>query len=416
MLLSRVVAVTALLSGALASLSSAHASPATDLFDQVSRLLQTRYGGLSSADRAALVEKYRPELDKACADQPDTCPTDQAYPLLKKAVGDLGDRHSYLYPPAEEKDFQLVSGGANRKQFGFTSSALSDGTRVILDTIPGAPADQAGLLRGDRLVGLNGDKYNHDALIKLRESGGDAKLAVKRGQRDLTIDVQAKETSSRNLPRLSYQGTAAVIRIPTFTTGGGVAQAVHDELAQAMARGVSGVIVDLRDNGGGNLYECDLAASAFLPKLERQVRGADGNHVMSAAGGKWYMDGFPVASVQNPQLYGGPLAVLVNERSASCSEFFATLVQRAGRGKIIGETTSGVGNTSTSTYRLPDGGALHLTGSNYAFPDGGGYPDRVVPDEAVRDDLERFALGDDEPMVQALQALGQPTQVLLPGK
>ncbi len=384
---------------------AALASPATDVFGAVSSLLEHGYGGLSTADRAALLAQAQADLNAACARDAEGCPASAAYGVLKGTVAALHDQHTYLNTPEEEAKFQEVSTGSARLQFGFTSAALPDQTRVVTDVMPDSPAEGAGLQRGDHLTGLNGGPYDHAQLAKLREAGASVALTVRRGAQDLQLHMQARESSGRNLPHLRWEGSTAVIRIPTFSSGGGVAQQVHDLVRLARDHAATGIVVDLRDNPGGSLFECDLAATPFVARIQRSMEGSDGHHVMNADAGVWQVDGVTAASVSTPQRWDGPLAVLVNAHSASCSEFFALAVQGAHRGPVIGEATSGVGNTSTSTYRLPGGGALHLTRSHFARPDGQPYPERVQPDQGCTDDLQELAVGEDAMLALGVKAV-----------
>lgn len=385
----------------------AAASPASDLFSQVSGLILRNYGGLSAADRPALLTRAQGELDSACAEQADSCPTSAAYGVLKRVVAGLSDVHSYLNTPTEEAEYQRLSSGSARLQFGFTSAPLPDGSRVVTEVLDGTPAFLAGLTRGDHLLSLDGHPYDQAELSRLREAGAQVTLGFSRAGQAMSVTLQARETSSRNLPRLSWVGATAVIRIPTFISGGGIAQRVHDLVRVARDRAAQGLVIDLRDNPGGSLFECDLAVTPFVDGVERSLAGTDGTRRMSAQAGSWRIDGVEAARVNTPQRWDGPLAVLVNARSASCSEFFALAVQGARRGLVIGEPTSGAGNTSTTAYPLPDGGALHLTRSHFAYPDGRPYPDHVDPDQGARDDLQELAQGDDRLLslgVAAVQA------------
>lgn len=390
---------------ALVLSAPAAASPASDLFARASQLILQSYGGLSAADRPALLAQGQGELDRACADQPESCPASAAYPVLKRVVAGLTDVHSYLNTPAEEAEFQRLSSGGTRLQFGFTAAPLPDGSRVVTEVLEGTPASEAGLTRGDHLLSLDGHPYDQAELARLREAGAEVTLDFTRAGQPMTVTLRARETSSRNLPRLSWVGSTAVIRIPTFISGGGIAQRVHDLVRVAQDRAAQGLVIDLRDNPGGSLFECDLAVTPFVDKVERTLAGTDGTRRMSARAGSWRIDGVEAARVNTPQRWDGPLAVLVNARSASCSEFFALAVQDAGRGLVLGEPTSGAGNTSTTTYPLPGGGALHLTRSHFTYPDGRPYPDHVEPDQGARDDLEQLALGDDRLLALGVQAV-----------
>lgn len=390
---------------AFLSLSGALASPAQDLFNQVSTLIQRDYGGLSKVDRAALVQKYQAQLDAACAAQAASCSFETAFPVLEQEVDELGDQHSYFELPQDFSDFARRANGDNRLQFGVRLGALAGQQRLVLEVVPGSAAERAGLQRGDSIQSIDGQPYTFELLGKSREAGKPVQMGVQRGSQALTVTIQAGVTTTRELPRLTFKDDVAVIRIPTFLAGGGIGQRVHDLVRLAQRKGVKGVVVDLRDNGGGDLDECDTSASAFVPSFTRVSRERAGDSSTTVSRGTRREDGRTEASIDRPVLWDGPLTVLVNQQSGSCSEFFAFETQYAGRSLIVGEPTAGVGNSATLVTRLLGGAGLQLTVTHYEKPDGTPYPERVQPDVASKDDYERLAKGEDVGLNAAVAAL-----------
>lgn len=413
-----------LLSGAVGGTGAqAASSPAQLVFNKVNRLIQDNYGGLSTVDRVALAAEYQKRLDAVCSASATNCPESKAYPVLQAEVTALGDEHSYFQTPEDFKEFAASASGGNRLQFGVKMARLDGENRVVTEVVPGSAAEAAGLMRGDLLLSIDGLPYTFAALRTAKEGGKPTTLGLTRRGAAITTTLTSRESSTRDLPRISYvravtpagaaatttAGEVAVLRIPTFLSGGGVAQQVHDLVGQAQRRGVSGVIVDLRGNGGGSLYECDSGVSAFIPSVTRIARSADGNLRTLVSRGTILQDGLIAASVRNPRLWSGPLAVLVDGGSASCSEFFAHEVQYAGRGPVIGETTAGVGNTATRIFEVGDA-ALQLTILNYAKPDGTPYPTRITPDQTVaqgEEQIRHLTLGQDDLVSDGVRALAQ---------
>ncbi|GGK96635.1 S41 family peptidase [Deinococcus radiotolerans] len=420
---ARTAGLTALLLGAgfAPALAQGVVSPAQDLFNRANQLIQNEYGGLSSVDRPGLTREYQTRLDNVCAPTPDTCAEAKAYPVLEAELTALGDEHSFFQTPEDYRDFRASATGGSRLQFGVKLSALDGQNRVVSEVVPGSAAEDAGLRRGDVLLSIDGQPYTYENLRAAREQGRTITLGATRLEQPLTLTITARESSTVDLPRLSFvpaaSGEAAVIRIPTFLSGGGVAQRVHDLVGQAQDRGARGVIVDLRGNTGGSLAECDSSVSAFVPSLTRLARSPDGNARTVVSRGTRLEDGRIAGSVRQPNLWTGPVAVLVDEGSASCSEFFAFEIQYARRGPVLGEQTAGVGNTATRVFPLGEG-ALQLTILNYAKPDGTPYPVSVTPDvvraqgEAATRDLIR---GQDNLLSAGVEALDSaPTLGLNP--
>ncbi|ACO47147.1 S41 family peptidase [Deinococcus deserti] len=360
-------------------------SPAQAVFDQANILLVEEYGGLSTVDRVALRNEYQTRLNAVCAAMLATCPVTKAYPVLEAEFTALADKHTFFQTPEDYRDFITSATGGNRRQFGVKLASLDGQNRVVLEVVPESAAAEAGLRRGDVLQTLNNQPYRYDALRTARLNGQTITLGLTRAGQPLTVSISARESSSRDLPRLSYltvgSAQVGVLRIPTFLGGGGVAQRVHELVAEAQAAGAQGIVVDLRGNGGGSLVECDNSVSAFVPSLTRVARSARGNTRTEVRQGARFESGRVVGAVKNPQLWTGPVAVLVDDGSASCSEFFAYEMQYAKRGPVLGEETAGVGNTATRVFEVGEA-AVQLTILNYVKPEGTPYPLLVRPDEA----------------------------------
>ncbi|CAM3575612.1 S41 family peptidase [Deinococcus frigens] len=403
--------------------AQAASSPAQLVFNRVNHLIEDNYGGLSTVDRVALAAEYQKRLDAVCSGVAD-CAEARAYPVLQAEVTALGDEHTFFQTPEDFKDFSASASGGNRLQFGVKLARLDGENRVVTEVVPGSAAEDAGLLRGDLLLSIDGAPYTFSGLKTAKEGGKPTALSLTRRGVGLTLTLTSRESSTRDLPRISYvpagspagagaittQGEVAVLRIPTFLSGGGVAQQVHDLVGQAQARGATGMLVDLRSNGGGSLYECDSGVSAFVPSVTRVARSVDGNVRTVVSRGTRLEDGrITPGSVRNPNLWTGPLAVLVDSGSASCSEFFAYEIQYAARGPVIGETTAGVGNTATRIFEVGDG-ALQLTILNYAKPDGTPYPTRITPDQPLaqgEEQIRRLTQGQDDLLESGVRALAK---------
>lgn len=371
---------------AFASTISYPNTPAQEVFDEINDILVSQYGGLSKVDRQVLRQEFQQRLNNVCTKTPLTCPVESAYPVIEAQIMALQDQHSYFQNPKDFNDFITSATGGIRRQFGIKLARLDGENRVVLEVLPNSAAERAGLKRGDAIQTLDGQPYLYAQLRAARTSGKMVRLGVQRKGEILHFKLAAQSTSSRDLPRMSLVGpklNIALLRIPTFLTGGNVGEKVHELVAEAKTLGVEGMVVDLRGNSGGSLSECDLAVSAFLPSFERVARRVNGDTLTKVSKAKIVEANQVRASLQEPQLWGGPLAVLVDKFSASCSEFFAHEVQYANRGPIIGERTTGVGNTATRIFAVGrrEAAALHLTITHYVKPNGRPYPAAVTPDQ-----------------------------------
>ncbi len=395
------------------SLARPIVSPAQQVFDQVNTALQTQYGGLSTTDRSALHDQYQRRLSAVCQSYAVTpCPSSTAYPVVSAEVSALHDEHSFVQRPDEYRDFVTAVTGGSRKQFGLRLGNWQGENRLVLEVLSGSASAEAGLQRGDVLNKLDGKPYRYTALIAARTTGRSIQLEVQRAGHTLNVTLAVRLSSTRELPSWHWLsegggkegGTqkatgqhVALLRIPTFL-GSGVGQAVHDQVRQIQAQADAqhaALLIDLRGNAGGDLAECDTATSAFVPGFVRLSRSVEGVSRVQVKAGARLEDDLMLSSVANPALWQGPLAVLVDGGSASCSEFLAYEVQYASQEQqlskavVVGEATAGVGNTATRIFPLLGGGALQLSILNYLKPDGQPYPQRVTPDiKAVTDPLQ----------------------------
>ncbi|MGY2893307.1 carboxyl-terminal processing protease [Deinococcus sp. UYEF24] len=397
--------------GATGSTSPSGSSAAQRLYGQVNALLLRQYGGLSPVDREQLSRDFQAKLDAACLATGADCARETAYPVIEAEIDALKDEHSFFERPDEYQSFVAEATGGSRLQFGVRLAQLDGESRVVTAVIPGSAAADADLRRGDVLKTIAAQPYTYDALKKAREAGTPVTLGIQRGTGTLDVTVTSRDSSTRDLPHLTKVGSVDVIVIPTFLAGGGVADRVHELVAQANREKASGIVVDLRGNGGGNLFECDESASAFVSSFARLSRSEGGDTRTMVSMGTRLEDGRTSDSVAVPAFWTGPLSVVVDKNSASCSEFFAFEIQYSGRGPIVGETTAGVGNTATQVFPLGDA-ALQLTVINYVKPDGTPYPTQVKPDVPGQDDIQALTQGQDVLLTAAIQALqNAPTAV-----
>jgi carboxyl-terminal processing protease len=303
---------------------------------------------------------------------------------LGAAVKSLDDQFSNYFSPQDYEDFQEVTQG----QFsgvGMTVEETDHGLRVMT-VYDGSPADKGGLEPGDVVTAVNGRSIAGDsseastARIK-GPAGTRVRLTVKSGKRERDVklerahvDIPVVETS------MERRGARKIghVHLAGFTSGahGEVSKAVRKLLRQ----GADGIVLDLRDNGGGLLNEAVLVSSIFI--AEGRIVSTKGRsrpeRVYEATGGA-----IP-ASV--------PVAVLVNRQSASASEIVTGALQDRKRATVVGTRTFGKG-VFQEIEQLSNGGALDITVGEYFLPSGrniggGGVAkgDGIAPDVKAVDD------------------------------
>lgn len=391
----------------LASLQTAEAqprllqSPATVFFDAVSEALQDRYYPAPGLDLSATLKDAEIVLATRCAGLENACPETVGVEVVQSALGRLGDRHIRLY--------QVASGAT--AQPGPTSLGSPLGWIIRADRAtnalyvswvsPNGPAARAGVRRFDRVIPSAGetaaDLNAHDKPIRVRLS---------RLDQSLEVDLKSGESLPPQ-PRLDWANDVAVLQLPRGV-GDGVADAVHDLARQAHARNAKGLVLDLRDNGGGGV-QCAAAAGAFLDYTAVMTERSGRRRLIAVdqTGVRVTEDGeTETLAIARPFRWSGPLAILVNENTGSCAEAMAIQASLAGRARIFGEASVGVGNNVVQSVALPSGWRLQLTVAYGATPEGRPLPPRPPVDVSIEDDpLAISNTGHDTVLEAALGAL-----------
>ena len=273
----------------------------------------------------------------------------------------LNDPYSRYYT-AEEYDSENSSNEGSYVGIGILMEKNKEGGVKIVECYEGGPGEKAGLEeKGDIISAIDGEDITEDEVSDVadivRNSDKDSVvLTVHREGAEDAMEITVPVTDVE-LPSVFHEmldSKIGYIRITQFTgvTGEQYQEAFDDLQKQGMEK----MIVDLRDNPGGLLDSvCDVLRKILPEGLIVYTEDKDGNREEEKCDGKNELR--------------IPLAVLVNESSASASEIFAGAVQDYGIGTIVGTTTYGKGVVQ-SIRQLSDGSAIKLTVANYYTPKG----------------------------------------------
>ena len=306
-----------------------------------------------------------------------------AYGIAKGFVESLGDRHTQFFDPDEAKRFQEALSGDFEGIGAYVDKA--DFGVYVQQVIAGSPAKEAGVQQGDVILTSNGAELKSlslpDAIAKIRGPDGSwAELGVLRPGKagTLTIKVQRRKITIPSVEAKTLSGGEAYIQVSSF--GEKTADEFSKELSKAYERGAKGLILDLRDNGGGYLETAVEMLSQFLDKGRVTVTvkqsGAKDQTYLSR-GRTW------------PQV---PVVVLVNGNSASASEITAGALKEHGVAVLVGRRTFGKGSVQ-QPFELSDGSEVKITVAHWFTPDGNGIdgkgiePD--VPVDFVQEDFDK---------------------------
>jgi C-terminal peptidase prc len=330
------------------------------VFEQLWDLVRTRYvyTDYRGLDWQAVHDEYEPKI-RAAATSADV------YILLGEMIEKLGDQHSSFANPQEvAEDDALQRGDLQLSGIGVLSQEILDTVRVVY-VVPGGPADQAGLRAFDIIRAADGTPIlsNEDAPRLIRGPAGTAVVLTVETPgsppRDVTI-IRATVTFSFHASARRLPGSnVAYLDLPTFNAFG-IAGEVRSEINRLAATGpLDGLIINLRQNGGGLISELNDTLALFL----------DGGNVGYVVTRENRSATIIPGGQTLPALRGKPIVVLVSNLSASASERFAAAMQYHHRATILGTTTSG--NTETVYYHdLPFGARLGLAEETYLLPDG----------------------------------------------
>ncbi|SHH96418.1 C-terminal processing peptidase-3. Serine peptidase. MEROPS family S41A [Chryseolinea serpens] len=286
--------------------------------------------------------------------------------LIRKGIdGMLMSLDPYTDYIAEDEleSFRISTTG----QYGGIGALIGviDKKTIVTHPYKNFPANKAGIKVGDELISIDGKslqgKMTSDVSALLKgQPHTDVELKVKRyGQKDpITLKITREKITLANIAYFGMvEPTVGYIKLDDFTTGAG--REVSDALVALKRQGATKIILDLRDNPGGLLHEAVNIVSLFVPK---------GQEVVSTKGKveEWNKQYKTLNNAVDTEI---PLAVLVNDGSASASEIVAGALQDYDRAVLIGRKTFGKGLVQT-TRPLAYNSQLKVTTAKYYIPSG----------------------------------------------
>ena len=320
---------------------------------------QRQYNGvLSDTSHVQKIEYLEKLIDQEYLGEVDN--DEMAEGVYAGLVYGLGDVYSRYYT-ADEYAQETASTDGAYAGIGVSIQKNKNGGVQIAECYEGGPGADAGLQTGDVITAINDtdvtDMELSDVVSLIRENKDKTIVLTvfrenEEKSREISVDVTDVELPSVFGEMLDKK--TGYIQITQFT--GVTPQQYKDMFAELKDKGMERLVIDLRDNPGGLLTSvCDILREILPEGLIVYTEDKDGNREEETCDGKNKLD--------------MPLAVLVNENSASASEIFAGAVQDHGVGTIVGTTTYGKGVVQ-ELRQLSDGSAVKLTVSNYYTPNG----------------------------------------------
>ncbi len=284
----------------------------------------------------------------------------------------LGDPYSAYYTDEEYQSYlSNINGSYNG--IGILIGQPDDTGAAILDVYDNTPAAESGILAGDIITAVDGASIKGMLLEELsaavdRDAGQSIVLTILRGEESMDITLTCGSINIRRVEHFLYNQRTGYIRISMFT--GNCAEEFKEAIKDLTDRGMKSLVIDLRNNPGGTLSDVVAVADALL-----------GDCTIVSVRGKMDAEGEVYTSNKKGVIV--PIAVIVNENSASASEILAAAVQENGAGVVIGMTTYGKGVVQTTERIQADGSWLKLTTDAYYTPTG-----RNINGSGVTPDIE----------------------------
>lgn len=277
---------------------------------------------------------------------------------LHAAVAALGDAHTSYMDPVQMRQADLELQG-NYEGIGAWVDTTGDYV-VIIAPMQGSPAEAAGLRAGDQVLAIDGEDMtgvDGDVAVSkiLGPAGSTVVLTVSReGQAPFDVSIVRQQIIIPSVESKMLEGNIAYVQL--FTFGADSGRDMHAALQSLLAQNPSGLIIDLRNNGGGYLDTAVEITSEFL---------ANGVVLYED-----YNDGSRYTYEVEPNGLATeiPLVVLVNRGTASASEILAGAIQDYQRGVLVGETTYGKGSVQISRSLANQQGALRVTIARWLTP------------------------------------------------
>lgn len=323
------------------------------------------------------------ELDKKYVDHDALNEESMVYGAIRGMVESLNDPYTVFMSPEESREFNSSLEG-ELEGIG-AELTVEDAELVIVSPLRNSPAEKAGLLPGDVIYEIDGettvDMTLFDAIMKIRgKEGTTVKLTILREGKDEPFEVsivrESIELESVTVEKLDD----GIVYLSVNQFNDKTLTEFGSAVSEMLLNEPSGVVVDLRFNGGGYLDIAVDLLSFLLPSDEDAVKIVEKKKtsVMETNG--------------QPKLLNVPLVVLVNKGSASASEIVAGAIQDHKRGVVMGTETFGKG-TVQEMENFSDGSSIRITIAKWLTPKGrsinktGLAPDIKV--ELTEEDIEK---------------------------
>jgi carboxyl-terminal processing protease len=298
------------------------------------------------------------ELDSYYVDEIDP---DELVSVGINAMLEELDPYTEYIPEENSDEFRMMTTG----EYGGVGALIGNrtGINMILMPYKGFPAQAGGLRIGDALLKVDSVNVVEEETAEISKllkgpANTEVQVTVKRGDDTLKVDLTRKKIVISNVPYFGMiNENTGYIKLTDFTTN--ASSDVRQAVVSLKSQGAEKLILDVRDNPGGILKEAVEIVNLFIPKGREVVRTV----------GKLASVNAVYKTERSPLDKDIPLAVLINERSASAAEIVAGALQDYDRAVLIGRRTFGKGLVQ-STIPLSYNSQVKVTTAKYYIPSG----------------------------------------------
>lgn len=313
-------------------------------------------------------------------------------------VSSLGDPYTEYIPKDEMEEYTANLLGNYVGVGIYMAQNTKDNTIVVLSPIKDSPAEEAGILPGDIIRKIDGIEYTGEDMNTAAnnikgEEGTTVTLEILRGQEIKTIELVRKKITTNPVISEKLENDIGYIEVTSFDED--TATNFKEKYLELKSDGITSLIIDLRNNGGGLVEQALKIADYIVPKGKDLLVTLDKEKNEK------------VEKSEENVLIDMPIVVLVNENSASSSEILAGALKDLEEATIVGTTTYGKG-VIQQLLTLKNGAGLKVTVEEYYTPNrtkinGVGIEPNVIID--LPDDVENPLLVEKEDDTQLQKAI-----------
>lgn len=323
---------------------------------------------------------------------------DLALGMYKGLFEGTGDPYT-KYLTKEERESQEKYFSGEFDGVGVSMNASEEGYIQIISVMDDSPAKKAGVKDGDIIVAVDDVRYSGEELSQAAEAlrgpkGTKVKMTVSRDGEIMHFELKRAPIEDVSVYSNVIENNIGYIRITSFVAN--TSELFEEELASLEKKKVSGLVIDIRSNGGGLVNESVEIADMLMNE----------GVVVYAEDGKGEKTYYKTKDGRTPLKY----VVLVNKGTASASEILAAGIQCNEEGTVLGETTFGKGIIQKS-WRLTNGDGAEITIAQYFTSNGevihkkGITPD--VVSELKEEDIEDGVVVNDRQLQKAIEVLNK---------